>query len=165
MPSILKKPAFAIVAGILFVLFDQWVKLVALARLPYEHFRYGSDSLWLDVALSLNPGAFLSLGARLPPMLKQGIFIVGVGVVVAWALWWALSRWQAAPAKAAAVYLIALGGASNLFDRAWRNGHVVDYLVLNVGSLHTGVFNIADMAIMAGAFYLLFAGFGKPRTA
>ena len=77
MPSILKKPVFAIVAGILFVLFDQWVKLIALARLPYESFRYGSDSLWLAVALSMNPGAFLSLGASLPPMVNTGIFTVG----------------------------------------------------------------------------------------
>lgn len=165
MSSILKKPAFAILAGILFVLFDQWVKLVALARLPTESFRYGSDSLWLDVALSLNPGAFLSLGASLPPMVKQGIFVAGVGIVVAWAIWWALSRWGVATAKAAAVYLIALGGASNLFDRVYRDGHVVDYLVLNAGSLHTGVFNIADMAIMAGALYLLFEGFGKSGKA
>ena len=59
----------------------------------------------------------------------------------------------------------ALGGASNLIDRVLRDGHVVDYLVLNLGSLHTGVFNLADIAIMAGAAALLVAELRKPRQA
>ncbi|WNW10185.1 signal peptidase II [Pseudomonas sp. DTU_2021_1001937_2_SI_NGA_ILE_001] len=165
MRQLLRAPAFALVAGVLFILFDQWVKLVALTRLAHESLRYGSSSLWLDVALSLNPGAFLSLGAGLPLLLKQAIFVIAVGLVVAWAIRWSLSHWSIATAKAAAVYLIALGGASNLFDRVYRDGHVVDYLVLNLGSLHTGVFNIADMAIMAGAFYLIVEGLRRPSQA
>jgi signal peptidase II len=40
---------------------------------------------------------------------------------------------------------------------------VVDYLVLNLGPLHTGVFNIADIAIMVGAGVLLLAEFRKGR--
>ena len=46
--------------------------------------------------------------------------------------------------------MIALGGAGNLIDRVFRDGHVVDYLVVNVGPLHTGVFNLADIAITLG---------------
>lgn len=85
--------------------------------------------------------------------------------MVCWAIGWALSRWISSPGKALAVYCIALGGASNLIDRVYRDGHVVDYLVLNLGPLHTGVFNIADIAIMVGAAVLLLAEWRKPRQA
>ncbi|WP_407364695.1 signal peptidase II [Pseudomonas luteola] len=54
---------------------------------------------------------------------------------------WALLRWKANPTKAIAIYFIALGGASNLLDRLFRDGHLVDYLILNLSSLHTGLFN------------------------
>ena len=163
MQVVLKSRLFAVLIGVLFILFDQWVKVQALVKLSAESFRFGSEFAWLDVALSLNPGAFLSLGAGLDPQVKQLIFIVGVGAVVVWATWWSLARWVNAPLKAAAMYLIALGGASNLIDRVFRQGHVVDYLVLNLGPLHTGVFNIADIAIMLGAGVLLLAEIKKGR--
>ena len=163
MQVVLKSRLFAVLIGVLFILFDQWVKVQALVKLSAESFRFGGDTAWLDVALSLNPGAFLSLGAGLDPQVKQLIFIVGVGAVVVWATWWSLVRWVTTPLKAAAMYFIALGGASNLIDRVFRHVHVVDYLVLNLGPLHTGVFNIADIAIMVGAGVLLLAEIRKGR--
>jgi signal peptidase II len=42
---------------------------------------------------------------------------------------------------------------------------VVDYLVLNLGAMHTGVFNIADVAIMVGAGMLLWIELRKDREA
>lgn len=57
-----------------------------------------------------------------------------------------------------------MGGIANLIDRVTRDGHVVDYLVLNLGPLHTGVFNLADIAIMAGAGVLLWTGLKKPQS-
>ncbi|MDX9663728.1 signal peptidase II [Pseudomonas sp. P5_152] len=156
---------FAVLLGLVFIAFDQWIKVLALLSLAAQSFKIGGSFAWLDIALSLNPGAFLSLGAGLAPAVKQLIFIVGVGAVVCWAICWALSRWASSPGKALAVYCIALGGASNLIDRVLRDGHVVDYLVLNLGSLHTGVFNLADIAIMAGAAALLVAELRKPRQA
>lgn len=165
MSQILQSRYFALVLGLAFIALDQWVKLLALATLPTQSFIFGNHLAWLDIALSLNPGAFLSLGAALAPGLKQLIFIVAVGVACCWAICWALSRWKTAPTKAAAAYFIALGGASNLIDRLFRDGHVVDYLVLNLGPLHTGVFNIADIAIMAGAAVLALNGLQKPGEA
>jgi signal peptidase II len=165
MESVMRSRLFALLIGLGFIAFDQWVKLQALVQLQTDTFRLGSSYAWLDIALSLNPGAFLSLGAGLSPAVKQLIFIVGVGGVVCWAIWWALSRWASTPGKAAAVYFIALGGASNLIDRVFREGHVVDYLILNLGPVHTGVFNIADIAIMVGAGVLLVEELRKSRKA
>lgn len=148
--------------GVAFVILDQWVKLIALVALNNHSYVYGNQSVWLDLALSLNPGAFLSLGAGLAPWLKQLVFVVAVGVVCAWAMVWAWRHWQSAPVKASAAWFIAVGGLSNLIDRVIRDGHVVDYLVLNIGTLHTGVFNLADIAIMAGATVLVVDGITRP---
>jgi signal peptidase II len=53
--------------------------------------------------------------------------------------------------------LIFSGGISNFYDRASNNGAVIDFLNVGIGSLRTGIFNVADMAIMLGVFLLLFA--------
>ncbi len=144
---------------------DQLVKLLALVSLQVNSLKIGSNPINLALELSLNPGAFLSLGAALPPQVKQLIFIVGVAVVVAWAMGWSLSNWNQPLRKVLPLYAIALGGIANLIDRVFRDGHVVDYMVLNVGPAHTGVFNIADIAITVGALYLLIELFMKPRKA
>ncbi|WP_248919790.1 signal peptidase II [Pseudomonas entomophila] len=153
---------FVLVLGLAFVIIDQWVKLIALVALDNHSYVLGNQSIWLDLALSLNPGAFLSLGANLPAGLKLLVFVVVVGVVCCWASIWAFRQWQTAPVKASAAWFIAVGGLANLIDRVFRDGHVVDYLVLNVGSLHTGVFNLADIAIMAGAAVLVVDGLTRP---
>ena len=160
---LLRGRTFALLAGIAFIAVDQLVKLLALVSLQAQSFKIGSTPFSLALELSLNPGAFLSLGAALPPQVKQLIFIVGVAVVVTWAMWWSLSNWNLPLRKVLPMYAIALGGIANLIDRVFRDGHVVDYMVLNLGPTHTGVFNIADIAITAGALWLMVDLFMKPR--
>jgi signal peptidase II len=41
---------------------------------------------------------------------------------------------------------------------------VIDFLNVGIGSLRTGIFNVADMAIMLGVFLLLFAKDKKAVT-
>jgi signal peptidase II len=48
------------------------------------------------------------------------------------------------------VAFFVAGGVSNLVDRA-LHGAVVDFLNVGIGPLRTGIFNVADMAIMLGA--------------
>ncbi|NWD82453.1 signal peptidase II [Pseudomonas reactans] len=163
--SLLRGRTFALFAGIAFIAVDQLVKLLALVSLQANSFKFGASPLNLALELSLNPGAFLSLGAALPTQVKQLIFIAGVAVVVAWALGWSLSNWNQPLRKVLPLYAIALGGIANLIDRVFRDGHVVDYMVLNVGPTHTGVFNIADIAITAGVIYLMIDLLVQPRKA
>lgn len=150
--------------GLGFVIADQLIKVIALKNLATESYRLGSHNLGIDVALSLNAGAFLSVGHDLPTLLKTVIFYL-VAAVIFGVLYWAFQRWQEHPATSAALYLIALGGGSNLIDRFWRDGRVVDYLVFNLGPLHTGVFNLADVAIMVGVTYLVASGFSSSKRA
>jgi signal peptidase II len=113
--------------------------------------------------LAHNRGAFLSLGASLPESIRQPLFSVGVGVLLIALLVYALRSKTLDRLAVTALALVFAGGASNLGDRVVYGGYVVDYVQLGIGWLRTGVFNIADMAIMAGAFILLFDAFRKDR--
>jgi signal peptidase II len=151
--------ALSIMAGV--VALDQLTKAGARAWL-----RPGVRHSWLGDVFRLelvrNPGAFLSLGASLPPAVRSAIFTWGVGLVVIGATWVALFR---AHSRAAAVgaALVAGGGLGNLWDRLVAGGLVVDFMNLGLGSLRTGVFNVADLAIVGGALVLVLWP-GRPRA-
>jgi len=63
-----------------------------------------------------------------------------------------LSGW---PALGLALFVA--GGLSNWMDRVTQ-GRVVDFLNVGVGPLRTGVFNVADLAIMVGALVFAWGG-------
>jgi signal peptidase II len=114
---------------------------------------YLGDSLRLQ--LVENPGSFLSLGASLPEHFRFALFTAAVSallIALVGASLFArrLERW-----RVVALALVAGGGISNLIDRVMFHGRVTDFLNVGIGSLRSGIFNIADMAIMAGALLLL----------
>jgi len=102
-----------------------------------------------------NRGGFLGLGAALPAPLRSLLFTVCtlVLLVVVSAV---LARRSTGALATVGLSLLWAGGASNLADRVAR-GAVVDFLNLGLGSLRTGIFNVADVAITAGVLVLLFA--------
>ena len=55
------------------------------------------------------------------------------------------------------------GGLSNLLDRIAYGGDVVDFINLGIGSLRTGIFNAADVAIMAGMLLLVLGGMRREK--
>jgi signal peptidase II len=57
----------------------------------------------------------------------------------------------------AGLLLFLAGGVSNLVDRV-AMGRVIDFLNLGIGPLRTGIFNVADMAILAGVVILIVEG-------
>lgn len=100
-----------------------------------------------------NQGAFLSLGAGLPEEARFLLFVVLTsGILVAMVVL-ALHD-QATPAQLLGLSLVAGGGAGNLVDRIVLDGTVVDFLSLGIGPVRTGIFNLADVAITAGALLL-----------
>ena len=60
--------------------------------------------------------------------------------------------------------MILGGGLSNLFDRI-AFGKVVDFMNMGLGDLRTGIFNVADMVILAGIIWYFFSNFGKREEA
>jgi signal peptidase II len=134
---------------------DQISKHVARSELvPAETHSYLNDTVRL--ILTENTGAFLSLGDSLPESIKTFVFQGAVGLLVLGLLWAAafargLGRWQIT-----AFALLAAGGLGNLIDRLLYDGRVTDFLNLGVGSLRTGIFNVADAVAVLGVItYLL----------
>jgi signal peptidase II len=104
-----------------------------------------------------NTGAFLGFGDSLPESARIAFFQGGVGLIVLGLLWAALfardmSRWQVT-----ALALLAAGGLGNLIDRVLYDGRVTDFLNIGVGSLRTGIFNIADVIAVIGMLVFAFA--------
>ena len=112
-----------------------------------------SDSLRLQ--LTENPGSFLSLGASLPEHLRFTLFTAAVAVILVGLVCAALFARRLSTSRFVALALLAGGGISNLIDRLLYDGRVTDFLNVGIGALRTGIFNLADMAILAGALLLV----------
>src|SRR5688572_23645527 len=109
-----------------------------------------------------NAGGFLSLGATLPPAARTAFFTVATGFALLTLIVLASRRqWDGWPLLG--VTLFVAGGASNWVDRIAR-GTVVDFLNVGVGSVRTGVFNVADVAIMLGAGIFVLAEYVRGRN-
>jgi len=104
-----------------------------------------------------NTGAFLGLGDSLPETVRIAFLQGAVGLIVLGLLWAAtlardMNRWQII-----ALALLAAGGLGNLIDRVLYDGRVTDFLNVGVGSLRTGIFNIADVVEVIGVLVFLLA--------
>lgn len=141
-----------VVVGAVVVALDQWTKVLVRQHI-------GAPRTYANGLVTLlrteNSGAFLSIGADLPDSVRTLVFggFVAVMLVVFTIAVIRGSIWRRGDTVAAA--MIIGGGFGNLLDRILRAGHVTDFLYLEAGPLHTGVFNVADMAITFGVIWLI----------
>ncbi len=143
---------------------DQASKQLANATLKGEPMRsFLGDTFRLTWAT--NEGAFLSLGANLPDGMRFGILTVAVGLLLLGIVIFTATSGALDSGQVAGYAMIAGGGLSNWVDRARNDGAVVDFMNMGIGRLRTGVFNVADLAILAGIAFLLFAGWKRDREA
>lgn len=141
---------------------DQATKSLAVSNLSErDTYSYLGDTLRLQ--LTYNHGAFLSLGHSLPESLRHSIFTVGIGFFLIGALTFALFSKAGTFPVILAVSLFVAGGIGNLIDRIMNDGSVVDFLNVGIGPLRTGIFNMADVAIMGGAIILLSCSLRKQQ--
>ena len=109
----------------------------------------------IRVEYAENEGAFLGFGHSWSPTVRFWIFVVGNGVLLSWIAVWMWRHRTAPISHTLGMALIWGGGVSNFADRILSGGRVVDFLNLGIGSLRTGIFNVADVAIMAGVGLLI----------
>ncbi len=110
-----------------------------------------------------NIGAMLSFGATFPEEFRFFVFTVVVGISLLTALIYCI----VSPLKQHYLIIAGLllaGGFGNLYDRVFYDGKVIDFMKINCGPLYTGVFNIADIAIMLGFFGFLVIGTKRGKT-
>lgn len=140
---------------------DRVTKHVATTMLAGEPDR----SFWADtvrLGYAENAGGFLSLGADWPALARTVVFTVLTGALLVTAAY--VGRCRTDSMTRLGLTLFVAGGASNWLDRV-AHGRVVDFLNVGIGALRTGVFNVADVAIMIGAGLLLFAELRRMREA
>ncbi len=133
---------------------DEITKRLAVRYLGNgEFYSYWGDTFRLE--LSENNGAFLSLGSNLPPALRFWLLTVGLGLSLFCLLAYIFRSRALSSRSIAGLTLICTGGLSNWLDRLLFGGYVIDFMNVGIGSLRSGIFNVADLLIEAGAILVL----------
>jgi signal peptidase II len=110
-----------------------------------------------------NTGAFLGMGSNLPDWQRYLVLTIFSSAILVGLIAFLLIKKDLSRTDFYGYGFILAGGVSNMIDRI-RAGIVIDFLNLGIGDLRTGIFNIADVAIMGGLILVLAAhlrGMGK----
>jgi len=103
-----------------------------------------------------NPGAFLGFGADFNEITKLFLFVLLPIVALLLMFIVALFSKNVSNLKIVSYSMIIGDGMGNLIDRLFLNGLVTDFLNIGIGPLRSGIFNVADIAIMIGGIALLY---------
>ena len=132
--------------------------VMTLAGMPGQS--YLGDTIRLDY--HENAGGFLSAGATWRAETRTVVFQLANGAFLVGSLLLAM-RYQWSRLAAAGLILFIAGGLSNLIDRL-AMGSVIDFMNVGIGSLRTGIFNVADVAILTGLTLLLVERYRSHRA-
>lgn len=153
-----KKVVSVIGMLVILVALDQWTKQLALDHLKNAQPIYYLDGMF-QLLYAENPGAFLGMGGGLSQGSRFIIFGLFVALGLA-AMFWSILKNKVSSTETAAYSFILAGGIGNVIDRLTHdNGHVIDFMFIDLKFnpfARTGVFNVADMAIVVGVIMLLF---------
>ena len=110
-----------------------------------------------------NLGAFLGLGSNLPREVRFALLVIlaSMSLVLTLALMARVHKSGLKPLIG--LSFLAGGGAGNLIDRIINKGAVTDFMRLGIGSIRTGTFNVADVAIVVGVVMLLLWSAGERK--
>lgn len=133
---------------------DRVTKQVAEATLAGRpRLSFLGDTVRLEYAENL--GGFLGFGGDWSPATRLALLTVATGLLLAIAAAMAI-RVRVTGSRLVGLALFVTGGACNWADRMMR-GSVTDFLNVGIGSVRTGIFNVADMAIMLGVGLVLYS--------
>ncbi len=147
-----------------------WLVDQATKRMAAQWLRTAPPRSWwgdfFRLEYSENSGAFLSLGASLPESVRFGLLTVAIGAVMAGVVVYAFCARRITPRVLVGLALLAGGGLGNWFDRVVFDGYVIDFMNMGIGPhLRTGIFNVADLLIEAGAVVLIWDSYrGRARN-
>jgi len=132
---------------------DQVSKSMVRAKVgPYEKIGFLYNHVTLQHVE--NTGAFLSMGDNLSGVLRMLLLNILPLIAVIAGLIYILIKPDMNPVPLLGIIMIIGGGFGNIYDRITR-GSVTDFFHINFVIFQTGVFNVADMSIMAGMFIIL----------
>jgi signal peptidase II len=103
-----------------------------------------------------NHGGFLGIVTNLPVGVRFFVLNICVALLLLGCLAYLLRSRKQPSRTWIPLAIITGGGLSNLLDRLMGNGGVTDFLIIGAGYLQTGIFNLADVFVLFGSFYLGF---------
>lgn len=133
---------------------DQLTKDLARDRLQHGPPLTLVDDL-VHLVYAENAGIAFGIGSSLSQQVRFWLFTVGVVGVIFIIGAVAYHRREQGPMFLAGITLLMAGGLSNLIDRMLNGGHVIDFMVLNIGMMRSIVFNLADVLVCVGAVVLV----------
>jgi signal peptidase II len=111
-----------------------------------------------------NTGAFLSLGDTLGGPVHFALLVVLPVLALLFGLGYILWKTSINKYKLLGIIFIIGGGVGNLYDRV-MHGSVTDFMHIDFVIFQTGIFNVADMSIMAGMGIILLDAFLERKKA
>jgi len=126
----------------------------------YEHIKVFSDHITLTKVE--NSGAFLSMGDALHSGIKFVLLLLMPIAVLVMGVYFVMTRKDLSSGMVFGVCCVIGGGIGNLYDRILY-GSVTDFLHIDFILFQTGVFNAADMSIMAGMLLIILDAFYKRK--
>ena len=144
--------------------FDRITKDFALKRLSASPpISMLNDSF--RIQYSENTGGMLNMGANLPSQLRIVLFVFLVVIVLSGIVVYIIKAHDLNLTQFVGLLLFVSGGMGNLIDRLINNGAGIDFMNIGIGSLRTGIFNFADIFIMAGTSIFVVASMKKETNA
>jgi signal peptidase II len=104
----------------------------------------------LNLTYTTNDGAAFSIlqGQTLFLVLTTGLLVTGMLIFL-------LTDRLKSKLMITALTLVVAGGAGNLIDRVFNNGHVVDFIDFQI--INFAIFNFADICVVTGVCLAVFA--------
>lgn len=132
-----------------------------------QNLLYGAQITLVEDLIHLvyteNAGIAFGIGAGLSNDVRFWLFVVAIFAVLFAIGVAAYYHRERGPIFLTGITFVLAGGASNLIDRLMNDGHVVDFVLLDVGVLRTIVFNLADVLVLCGATVLVISALRARR--
>lgn len=148
-----KRLVVLLVPGLLATVLDRLTKIWAVNTLKEQPMQSYLNDMFRFVYAE-NTGAFLSLGSGMNDNLRYWVLAIVPVAVLLYIFFHVLTAKNMHVVQQASFGFILGGGLSNIFDRILE-GRVVDFMNMGIGTLRTGIFNVADMSIMLGLFMMV----------
>ena len=139
---------------------DQTIKKIA-----QEDLKYSQPLLFLDGMVRFqyaeNPGIILGIGSNLPKETRFIFFVVFTSIALLLFLIYITFTKKENKLRILSYSIILSGGLGNLIDRIRNDGRVIDYIMLGSSSIHTAIFNLADVFVICGMTLLIYTYISK----
>ncbi len=160
MPAAPRHFHFGLFIAFLALALDQLTKYLVLNNSRLEVGERIAVTPFLDLVLAMNKGISYGLFPQHSDAGRWLLVMVNIAAIGLFAFWLMRANSRL---LAAAIGLLISGAAGNAIDRALY-GAVVDFVLLHWGNWRWYVFNIADVAIVAGVIGLLYDAFTARAT-